>query len=470
MESFKDREVEIYFFGERIDNILDHPNTRPVFNSIAKTYDLAHVEDYKDITTAVREDGEIINRLVHIHRNKDDLYKRVKLARLLSREIGTCNYRCTGSDALNAVFLTTYEIDKELGTDYHSRFLKFLKMVQDNDLTVTGAMTDVKGSRSLRPSQQPDPDMYVRVVEEKPDGIVVRGAKIHQSGAFAAHMILVVPTRTMRENEKEYSIVFAVPSDAKGVKFVLQFNSFEAKRSLCANCSYDLGIPKYGIRSTAMMILDDVFIPWENVFMYGEHNYTGKLLEYFSLIHRMVGAPCKAGFADVVIGGAYTLAKHLEIAKSPIIRNMLSEMVAKAENAYGLAVASAFESHKTPAGTEIPNKVLANVAKLEGGKGFVDILIKVAELTGGLSVTGPSEKDIEHPVIGKYIKKYLKTGTASAEELLKIEKFLELWIAGPHIVGTIQGGGPPQTQKLAISAYVDWDKLEEYTRKLLEED
>jgi len=470
IESIRKRKIDIFFFGEKIENIIEHPNTRPVIYSVAKTYDLAHVEDYKDVMTAVRDDGEIINRLVYIHKSKEDLYKRVQLARLLSKELGTCNYRCTGSDALNAVYLTTYMIDKENGTDYHERFLRFLDYVQKNDLAVTGALTDVKGSRALRPSEQPDPDMYVRVVEERDDGIIVRGAKIHQSGSYAAHEIIVLPTRAMRENEKEYAVAFAVSPDTEGVKFVLQFNSFEAKRALCKDCSIELGIPKYGIRGTAMMILDDVFIPWDKVFLYGEYKYTRNLIEYFTLLHRMAGAPCKTGFADVVIGGAYLLTKHLEIERSPIIRDKLAEMVSKSEAAYGIAVAAAYEGEKTDAGTYLPNKILANVAKLEGSLGFVKILTMIAELTGGLSVTGPSEKDLKHPEIGKYLQKYLKTGKASAEELLRIEKFLELWIAGPHYVGTLQGGGPPQTQKLSISAYVNWEELEKNVKNLLSEE
>src|SRR4030067_2395869 len=98
----------------------------------------------------------------------------------------------------------TYQIDKKYGTKYHERFKKHLIYLQDNDLMTDGAMTAPKGDRSLSPSKQADPDQYLRIVEKNKEGIIVRGAKAHQTGAINSHEILVMPTVALKEEDKSY--------------------------------------------------------------------------------------------------------------------------------------------------------------------------------------------------------------------------------------------------------------------------
>ena len=139
------------------------------------------------------------------------------MQRLLGQKTAACFQRCVGMDAFNAIFSTTYEMDKQLGTEYHKRFTDYMKFAQDNDLTVDGAMTDPKGDRSLSPSKQEDPDLYLHITKVREDGIVVRGAKAHQTGAVNSHEHLIMPTVALKEDDKDYAVSFAVPSDAEGV-------------------------------------------------------------------------------------------------------------------------------------------------------------------------------------------------------------------------------------------------------------
>ena len=182
IESLRKLNLKVYFMGELISNPVDHPMIRPSMNSVAMTYELAEKEEYRTLMTAKSNlTGQTINRFCHLHQCTEDLINKVKMQRLVGQKTGACFQRCVGMDAFNAIYSTTYEIDQAHGTEYHKRFTEYLKYVQDNDLTVDGAMTDPKGDRGLSPSQQEDPDLYLRIKEVRPDGIIVRGAKAHQT-------------------------------------------------------------------------------------------------------------------------------------------------------------------------------------------------------------------------------------------------------------------------------------------------
>jgi len=188
IESLRKLKTRVYMFGEKIDNWVDHPIIRPSINCVAMTYALAQDPKYKDLMTATSNlTGHTINRFTHLHQSPKDLIKKVKMQRLLGQKTASCFQRCVGMDSFNAVYSTTYEIDEKYGTHYHENFKKFLIYVQDNDLTVDGAMTDPKGDRSKAPHEQKDPDVFVHVVERRPDGIVVCGAKVHQTGSMNSH-------------------------------------------------------------------------------------------------------------------------------------------------------------------------------------------------------------------------------------------------------------------------------------------
>lgn len=196
-QSLEELDLEVYLFGEKLSNgIHKHPIIKPSVRSLAKTYELAQDPDYKDIMTAQSDlTGGVVSRFTHIHQSIQDLVMKTKMNRLLGRKTASCFQRCVGMDALNALSIVTYEIDEEKDTDYFERFLEFLEYVQDNDLACTGAMTDTKGDRSRKPNKQKDPDQYLHVVEEKEEGIIVKGAKAHQTGSINSHEVIVMPTR-----------------------------------------------------------------------------------------------------------------------------------------------------------------------------------------------------------------------------------------------------------------------------------
>ena len=459
-ESIRKLGPKVYVAGELVRDLVEHPNTRPVLNAIAKTYELALDPEHADVMTARSHlTGEEVSRFNHVPRSTDDLVKRAEMAILLSQKTGTCNYRCVGCDALCALESLTYDMDKALGTNYHERLISFLKHVQAEDLACSGALTDPKGDRRKRPREQADPDLYLRVVEKDDEGIVVRGCKVHQSGAFAVHEIIVLPGMAFRPGEEEYAVAFAVPNGTEGLTFVLQETAQDAERR-ATKVDYT-GLPDYGVRTTCMIIFDDVFIPWERVFMCGEVQFTRELVSRFATLHRTSGAACKVGFGDLIIGASYAIAKYNGLAEARYIREKLVDMFYANEAVRGLALAAAYLGKPTASGTYIPDPVMANTAKLASVEYFTRLITTASDIAGGLVVTLPSEANLENPDVGRWLRKYLVgVPEVPVEERLRMFKFLQSWVAGPHLAGAIHGGGSPAAQKLALAALMDLEAKE----------
>ena len=325
IESLRKLNTRVYMFGEKVDNWVDHPIIRPSINCVAQTYELAQDPEYADLMTAKSNiTGKTVNRFTHLHQSTEDLIKKVKMQRLLGQKTASCFQRCVGMDAFNAVYSTTFEIDEKYGTAYHQRFVKFLEMVQEEDLVVDGAMTDPKGDRSKAPHAQADPDLYVHITERREDGIVVCGAKAHQTGSVNSHWHIIMPTIAMGEDDADYAVSFACPSDAEGLFMIYGRQSCDT-RKLEEGADVDLGNKAFGGQE-ALVVFDHVFIPYEYVFMAGEYDFAGMMVERFAGYHRQSYGGCKVGAGDVVIGAAAVAAEYNGAEKASAVKDKLIEM------------------------------------------------------------------------------------------------------------------------------------------------
>jgi 4-hydroxybutyryl-CoA dehydratase/vinylacetyl-CoA-Delta-isomerase len=455
IESLRKLDLKVYMFGERVENPVDHPVIRPSLNSLAMTYELAQHDEYKDLMTATSNlTGEIVNRFCHLHQGTHDLVKKVKMQRLLGQKTAACFQRCVGMDAFNAVFSTTFEIDEKYGTDYHERFKRYMKFVQENDLTVDGAMTDPKGDRGLAPSKQADPDLFLRITEVREDGIVVRGAKAHQTGAVNSHEHLIMPTMAMREDDKDYAVCFSIPSDAEGILMIYGRQSCDA-RKLEEGADIDLGNSQFGGHE-ALVIFDDVFIPNERVYMCKEFDFSGMLVERFAGYHRQSYGGCKVGVGDVLIGATALAAEYNGVERASHIKDKLIEMTHLNETLYSSGIACSAEGYATKAGNFQIDLLLANVCKQNVTRFPYEIARLAEDIAGGVMVTMPAEKDFKDPVLGKYVEKYLvaKEGIAT-ENRMRVLRLIENITLGTAAVGyrteSMHGAGSPQAQRVMIA-------------------
>ncbi|MFP4193607.1 MAG: 4-hydroxyphenylacetate 3-hydroxylase family protein [Desulfosalsimonas sp.] len=467
-ESLRKLNLVVYMFGERIDNPVDHPIIRPSMNAVAKTYELAHLPEHEDLMTAVSHiSGKKINRFTHIHQNTDDLVKKTKMGRLLGAHTGCCFQRCVGMDALNALSIVTHDIDEKHGTSYKERFLKYLAYVQENDFTCDGAMTDPKGDRSLPPHQQPDPDMYMRVVKRTDDGIVVRGAKAHQTGAVNSHEIIVMPTIAMREADSDYALSFALPSDAEGITYIMGRQSCDTRKT--EETLLDTGNPAFGGHE-ALVVFDDVFVPWQRVFMCGEYEFAGHLVEKFASYHRQSYA-CKSGVGDVLIGASQAIADYNGVDKASHIKDKIVEMNHLNETLFCGSLACASEGHREPSGTYSVNTLFANVSKQNVTRFPYEIARLAQDVAGGLMVTLPSAADFASGETGKLLEKYYKAGPdVSTDNRRRILRLIENLTLGTAAVGylteSMHGAGSPQAQRIMIARQANMKQKKKLAKQL----
>ena len=455
IDSLRELKTRVYMFGEQIEDWVDHPMIRPSINCVAMTYELAQDPQYAELMTATSSlTGHKINRFTHLHQSTDDLIKKVKMQRLLGQKTASCFQRCVGMDSFNAVFSTTYEVDEKYGTHYHENFKNFLTMVQDEDLTVDGAMTDPKGDRSKAPHEQTDADMFVHVIERRPDGIVVCGAKCHQTGSINSHWHIFMPTISMGEADKDWAVSFACPTDADGMYMIYGRQSCDTRKLEEDSC-IDVGNAKFGGQE-ALVVLDHVFIPNEYIFLNGEYEFAGMLVERFAGYHRQSYGGCKVGVGDVVIGAAALAAAYNGVEKASAVKDKLIEMTHLNETLYSCGLACSCQGHATKAGNYLIDLLLANVCKQNVTRFPYDIARLAQDLAGGLMVTQPSEADYRNPATHDYIEKYLK-GVASVptEDRMRVLRLIENMTMGTAAVGylpeSMHGAGSPQAQRIMIA-------------------
>ncbi len=460
LESLRSMNLQVYMFGKKVENPVDDPILRPSVNSVRMTYDLATGTnpEYVELMTAVSNlTGERVNRFTHIHQSTEDLVNKVKMQRLLGQVTAACFQRCVGMDAFNAVYSTTYEIDQKHHTNYHENFRRFVTLCQEKDYTVDGAMTDPKGDRSLPPHKQDDPDMFLRVVERRPDGIVVRGAKAHQTGMCNSHHVLVMPTQAMSPEDKDYAVSFSCPCDAEGLFMIIGRQSCDTRK--LEGSQIDVGNSQFG-GVECLVVFDDVFIPNENIYMNGESEFATMMVERFAGYHRQSYGGCKVGVGDVLIGASAVAAEFNGVEKASHIKDKLIEMIHLNETMYACGIACSSEGTKTASGNYLINLLLANVCKQNVTR-FPYEMARIAEdLAGGSVGTCLSEADLRGEFTGPWVEKYMKNGVGvSAENRMRILRLIENLSLGSGAVGyrteSLHGAGSPQAQRVMIARQGD---------------
>lgn len=451
----------IYVGGKVIDR------SSPLIDSglyvMRQTFDCAHDERYREFCTAISHlTGETINRFTHIHQTEDDLLKKQKMTKLLSHRVGGCIQRCMGIDALNALSVVTYEMDQALGTTYNENFLKYLAWCQEHDIVANCAQTDVKGDRMKRPSEQADPDMYLRIVETRPDGIIVRGAKSCNSSAPYVDEIIVTPTRFMGPSDKDYAVSFAIPADWEGVKLAA-LPGVRHKRNYI-----DAPIAHVGDMES-LTIFDDVFVPNNRIFMNGHADprqtpYAGFLALMFAHFHRHSYTGCKPATSEVLASMSALVAEYNGIEKQSHVKGKLAHIIGIAEVVFACGIASAIKGQKSPSGTYIPDEILTNAGRKLAGEEIYNENKILADLAGGLIATIPMEAEYYSDEVGELLNKYImRNPNISAENVHRCFRMIEDQMlsefGGGMIVAGLHGGGSPVMEEVAMMSRYPLEEL-----------
>ena len=460
----------IYIGGVQTDR--SDPRLKPGMNVLDITYDLALDPEYSSlITTTSHLTGEQINRWNHLPQTPHDLMQKQKMIRIGARRAGGCIQRCMGQDAINALAVCTKEIDEAKGKDYHQRFLEYLKWYQAGDLDGCCAQTDSKGDRLKRPSDQDNPDAYVHVVEERPDGIVVSGFKMSITQAAYADEIFVLPTRALMEADRDYAVAFAVPADADGVRIITRPVWLREKDTPDAS-----PFCRHGV-SDSVIIFDNAFIPKERVFMCGEWQFGRRMAMLFANSHRHSYCGCKPALSDILCGASLLAAEANNVHRVSHVKEKLGEFAIASSLAYAAGVSAALFGEKTSSGVFFPNAIYANVGRHLTGELIYHEYNLLTEIAGGISATLPFADDFKQGDNIDHLKKFIvRNPDYSPEESIKIWKFVEdlgtSSMASWYKIAGVHGGGSPIMETIALNAEYDFNdkkKLARYLAGLEEE-
>jgi len=456
----------IYKFGELIEDVTTHPATKRTVESHALNYDAASDPELEDMyTTTSVFTGEKILRWNSMMQSSDDLISNMRLKRQNYRRTGSCTGGvCVGWNSQNTMWAVTHDIDKEFGTDYQERLKNWILSAQSKGLAVAGALTDAKGDRSLKPSQQPDPDTNVRVVEARDDGIVIRGAKVMICGTAASHEIFLLPGGIYRETDQDFAVACVVPRDIEGLTIVEATHPSD-RRELEETA--DVEVPDTGI-TQGWLLFEDVFVPKERVFMCKEWKYTAKVIQFFTAIYRACIGACVAGQGDVMIGASVLMARANGLSTKTFM-NKLVDMSINNQVTYGMGVGACALGSRHPSGSFFADPLTAHANKVMVATLPYEVKRLTQEIGGGITETGcmPSYKDFTNPEYGHLLQKYLKAGACSAESRFKAARLAEWLTVGAGIPGCMHGGGSPDGAKLVVRFTTPMEEYANYARKMM---
>lgn len=459
MRTFEDYKASIlklrpnvYLGGELVGR--DDPRIVKGMNVIGATFDAETDPRFKDLINVKSSlTGKDINRYTHLAQTPEDLMAKQKLTRALCGQVGGCIQRCMASDSISAISIITKEMDDDLGTEYHQRFLNYAKYYQENDMVGNCAQTDIKGDRSKRPHEQEDPDQYVHIVERRKDGIVVCGAKAHNSTAPYAEEIIVVPTRAMTKDDGDWAVSFAIPSDTEGVSLICRATAPPAREHIKAPFNEEGFID-------SLTVFDNVFVPWERVFMCGEWKYAGRLALLFANYHRFSYCGCKPGVTDVIMGATSMVADYNGVGNAGHIKDDVAKLMVTAELVFAAGIAAAVQSKKTSSGTMEPNFIYSNAGRYHAGVNIYHEYDILAATAGGWIATMPNEEDFFNKDTKGYLDKYsMRKPGVSAENQHRLMRFISdfscsSW-AGLWQYAGVHGGGSPIMELIGIRGVYD---------------
>lgn len=450
-EGLRDGRV-VYYRGEAVDDVVAHHDLGIGVEHVALDFAMAEDPAHSELMTWQDNAlGERASRYFKVPESAGDLLNRREMIERSTRLGGgvVLLIKEIGSDALFALDLVTGEIDHALGTEYRARVAAYIEACKRGDWSLAVAQTDVKGDRSLLPSQQEHPDYYVHIVEERADGIVVRGAKAHTTCAPYVDELIVLPTRAFKEDDSAYAVSFAVPVNTPGVKLIASpFGSPPVSK-------FHHPVSSQHRMIDTLTIFDDVFIPNERIFLKGEWQYAGALANTFVEFHRFTAVSYKPPLCDLFIGAAAMLAHFNGIGKASHVREKLTKLIAYAETVRGLSLAAAHACSTRDTGTAVPNIIYSNLAKFHFANGYHEAVSWVQDIAGGLVVTGPSEEDWQNPQTKPYIERFLggSQGIGAEERLRALNLVRDLTAStfgGYNELLAIHAEGSLETQKITI--------------------
>ena len=435
-----------YFEGREVKDLLAEPAFEVPARAIARGYDRWYSPD-----------PAATNPMVIAPRSAEELRERAEI-------IGQMDLALNVTYQSLMTLLTAASRLKGVDPVYLERLEAYVDEATRNDIRIAECITDAKGNRSLAPSKQTDPDVYVHVVDRTSEGVVIRGAKLHISAASLCHDLLVMPTKSMKDGEDEYSITCAVPVNAPGVSVINTTYHPKGDDVRHFPVSSQHSMPD------GFVVFDDVLVPHERVFLDGNPSNAGVFAHSLGLWERLGGITAMVRQADELVGLAQLIAEANGLAGVSHIREKIDEMAIHATLLRAGMEAALAHASATPEGYYTPDELYINAAKYQGAAEFGRMVRHLHDIAGGAVLTAPSIADLENPETHDYVEKYMRTSPdVSAEDRLRLFHAIRDLTAdafgGWHLVTNLQSGGGLFAQRLVTRRHYDMDRATRIARE-----
>lgn len=465
LDGLRDNRV-VYFRGQLVPDVTQNPDILTNARHGALDYELQFDPGHRDLAVVYdSEMGEEIPRYYAIPRTADDLLKRREIIESASRTANSVIpfLKDIGSDAIFTLATVTPMVDTAYGTNYAARVEAWRRHIAHHDLSIAGAVSDVKGDRGRRPSAQDDPDMYVHIVERRTDGIVVRGAKVHNSAAPVVDELVVVPTRAMSKEDADYAVAFAIPVATPGVKLIV--------RTERASDPYEYPISSRHFILESLTVFEDVFVPWDRVFLAGEWQFAGHIANDFGTWHRFTALSYKTPWAELALGAAVMVARANGVENASHVKRNLVEIAIYLQSMRAFGRAAAVDCVMNSTGIAVPNPMIVNLGKYFFASRYHEINRLIQEIAGGLVVTAPAVTDLRNPETGPLINKYLAgapgwNGIDRMRAMKLVKDLTASEYGGLAQVAAIHAEGSLEAQRLSILRASDVEGLVDYAKRV----
>jgi len=429
---------ETYFEGRVVEDVAKDPILGITVDSGAEGYDRFYDPAPNAIGAFMKvpASAEELREQVELHETVD-LLTHVTYASIMTL--------LTAADRIEATL-----------PENARRIRDYVKDAQQRDIRITQCITDSKGDRSRRPSNQDDPDQYVRIVERRDDGIVIRGAKLHISAASMGHELMTIPTKSMKAGEEDYSVACMVPVNAPGVKII---NTTYAPRH---EDPRDFPISSRHHTPEGFVIFDDVFVEKERVFLDANPELAGIFAHSLGLWERLGGLSSMVTSYEALVGFAQLVSEANGLERTGHIKEKISEMLINATLIRASLEAAIENCHVTSDGAAFPDELYTNAGKYHGAANWSMMVRHLHDIGGGAILTAPGIADLENQQVGHLARKYMGT-MQSVDGLYRTRLFHAIRdltadaYGGWNAVTNIQAGGGLYAQRIVSRLHYDMD-------------
>lgn len=477
IESLKDGR-EVWYDGERVPSVPDHPVLKRCVESRAREYDLHSDPKCRELLSFADDGGESHCIMYRIPRSREDLlaYRRALETALIEAGGGVSDHMHFSLEGGVGLLFRTLSLARgslasSIPPAYARNLENYYQHMKKNHLTTTVAFSEVKGDQSKPPWEQPQ---YMRVIEETHGGIVVKGLrKISAAVAYSAEAWTASVPDVYRKpglsdadaagKYRHLFFLFAVPVSTQGVKVICRPSEVSYGDS-----RFDHPVSRYD-EIDGMIVYDNVLVPWERVFSYGDRKFLqayggesgfGQYAHLISMISRM----------EILVAAAYSIAEHNGLWGDSGIKQVLAELVVNLEAARACLRVAEMEPDQIEAGMALPSRRMMHVALLHGINVYNRMQQVVRDLGGGSTTTSQSYKDLISPEIGSYVEACFE-GTRSGRERLAVLKLIEDLTSSLYAQRKDQflrfSLGPPEMKKLSLAQAYDFKPLLEKLSRVL---